>query len=274
MTGSCSVLTRRWHHGCHPSLSLTACSVSHSATTHQDPALGWSGTPHPQHPWVGVSLHPIRPGCVRCHRWVTIGDPWWLWGHTGTVPSTSQPSQDRSPLRRGQRVTLGCHPGSSFSQPPKTIGGKAGASPHPDVPPCSIWMLCPGRIQPNPSLIKNIYISVFQSFRQENFQLSSPSFPCSGHRTQLSTHLNSPPELSPALCSSFPKFAASFPRHFHESRRFVSWDSALPPLPVPAFVLQEHGTKGKEMEKTGQRLQTGWFGPQIAHKARDAQSDG
>lgn len=122
MTGSCSVLTRRWHHGCHPSLSLTACSVSHSATTHQDPALGWSGTPHPQHPWVGVSLHPIRPGCVRCHRWVTIGDPWWFWGHWGTHRDstqhlTAQPGQ--IPFEGGTEGDIGVSPRLQLLTAPK-----------------------------------------------------------------------------------------------------------------------------------------------------------
>lgn len=105
--------------------------------------LLWAGLGLPtlQHPWVGVSLHPIRPGCVRCHCWVTIGDPWWLWGHWGTHRDstqhlTAQPGQ--IPFEGGQRVTLGCHPWLQLLTGPPKNNWRQSRSFSPSG--CSSWL--------------------------------------------------------------------------------------------------------------------------------------
>lgn len=131
---------------------------------------------------------------------------------------------------------MGCHPAAPASPgPPKHPEAKQEPLPIRMLLLALVWMLCPGRIWPNPSLIKKyICIPELQTVpdacgklpaRFSFFSLLRP------HR-DANAELNTPPDLSPALCSPFPKFAASFPGHFHENRRFVSWDSALPVLPV------------------------------------------
>lgn len=139
----------------------------------QHPPGPWSapfGTVHPrhpvlQHPWVGVSLHPIRSWVCQVsslsHYW---GPPVGLGtsgGHVGdtwgqdTAPHTPAcaPRQGTSPLR-GRGGDIGVSPrSSSLSRPPKTPGGKAGAAPHPDAAPGSGLDALPGQdlAQPIPN---------------------------------------------------------------------------------------------------------------------------
>lgn len=118
-----------------------------------------------QHPWVGVSLHPIRSWVCQVlslgHYWgppVGLGT---LGGHVGdtwgqdTAPHTPAcaPRQGTSPLR-GRGGDTGVSPcSSSLSRPPKTPGGKAGAAPHPDAAPGSGLDALPGQdlAQPIPN---------------------------------------------------------------------------------------------------------------------------
>lgn len=111
------------------------------------------GTPSSStHGW-GSPCIPSGPGCVRCHRWVTAGD-------IGTSGGRVRDTRDRT-----QHLT--CQPVSPARADPssKCFGGcekleeKQKPLPTRVLLLAPVWMLCPGRIRPNPFLIKK-YICI------------------------------------------------------------------------------------------------------------------
>lgn len=94
-------------------------------------------------------------------------------GHTAPHMPACAACQDRPPLRGTEGVTLGCHP--LLTAPPKQLEAKQEPLPIRMLLLAPVWMLCPGRIQPDPPLIKKfIYIAELQTVPHSCRKTSSP----------------------------------------------------------------------------------------------------